>query len=245
MEVDDLNGQGHGHGAETLPSENDHMDGGDSPATRGDEWRQTFEARMDLMSQGLNQINVHLANLGRPQMTQEKFEDLEDDGEPLTPRKVSKIVNQAVNNAVSQSNELTDRRGWDNKARTEFPIKNPKFEAEFNRQWSSFRDAGGDVKHPKAVYKVCTDTARVLGLNSKVADRRDPSKDIPTGETPAGSSSGSTVSRRVGASKISDEDARVQFFKLKHADPKKVEHFKKRLEAKDDADRERARKRAR
>ena len=228
-----------------LPIEDEHLD--DNPDSSGDgQWRQTFEARMDLMSQGLDRLNQTLASLGQRPVTQEQFE-VEmggDDDEPLTPNKVAKIVNHAVDSAVKRTSAKSEREQWDAKVRSEFPIKDPKFEAEFNRQWASFRDAGGNINHPKAVYKVCSDVARAVGKATPPARRAAASEHV-SGEPPAGSTRDSSApGRRKAASKISDDDPRLEFMRLRTSDPAKVQKFKESLEAKEVAKNSRRRTRA-
>ena len=230
-------GASQSQGGENLPLEDENLG---AAAPRGDRF-ETLEARMDLLGQGLQQINQALANIGRPQMSQEQFEEEFDDDEPLNMRKVSKVVNQAINSAVAKSSDKAEREKWDTKARSEFPISDPKFEAEFNRQWASFRDAGGNMNHPRAVYKVCQDVARVLG-SSKPAPRREQSGEHISGEAPT-SGANQASQRRASSSKISDDDPRVTFFKLRNSDPKKIQKFKEGLEAKDREAVERQRRR--
>lgn len=99
------------------------------------------------------------------------------------------------------------------------------------------------MNHPKAVYKVYQDVARVLGT-SKPAQRRAQSEEQLSGEAPTSGASQSP-SRRASSSKISDDDPRVTFFKLRNSDPKKIQKFKESLEAKDKEALERQRRRAR
>lgn len=228
LETTNDSGQALDHNPGSAGLEEEALGGESSPKSS---WQQDFEARMDVMMDGIGQLSSSVGRLSQasqPQV-QEEVDDFDDD-EPLNARRVDKIVNRAVSKAVNTSNDQATRRGWDDRARKEFPISDPKFEAQFNKEWASFQGAGGNINHPRALHKVCSDTARHLGLGSKKTTRRDPTSDEPTGETPT--SAGAPVSRRTSSAKITDDDPRVAFYRLRNSDPKAVEQFKKNLEAK-------------
>jgi hypothetical protein len=205
---------------------------GEESTTHQDTWKQDLEARMDLMMDGIGQLTSSVGRIAQYNQApvQQEVEDIYDDDEPLTASRVGKIVNKAVNSAVNTSNEQSTRREWDTKARKEFPISDPKFEAQFNKEWKSFQDAGGNINHPRAVHKICSDTARILGIGNKTTTRRSAASAEPTGESP--SQTGVQTSRRAANAKILDTDPRVEFYRLRNSDPKAVEAFKKTLEDK-------------
>ncbi len=159
----------------------------------------------------------------------------DDDNEPLTPSKVRKIVQSSVANVAANNQNLSQRQIWDDKAKSEFPLSDPKFRVEFKKMWRDQVASGLDPNHPRAVHNVAQLTARHIGVVKK------PEKDAMTTQTSeAATAAAAPRSRQGSQAKIADNDPRLAFYQMKgKQSPEKLEALKKKLAARDEEGRSR------
>jgi hypothetical protein len=188
-----------------------------------------MDARFELLNGSITELRQAILDSRRPTQAQVEVPDDDDDDQPLTPSKVRRAVNQAVAHASAANQGLADRKEWDNKAKSEFPLHDPEFMLNFRREWKERTDSGLDPKHPKAVYDVAKITARLYG-SKKPAPKKDP-ETTHSSEAPSQSRQPAQRSQR---SNISDDHPSVRFYTMKGNRTKdQIENFKKKLAEKE------------
>ena len=216
----------------------DSTDGGN-----GQNWKGQFEdlnARYDLLNDTVAELRDAIVQSRRSQASAAvpQYDDLDDDSE-LTPSKVKRIVSDSIGRAVAQSTQVNDRQKWDDKAKADFPLSDPKFLREFKKEWNDMTGGGGlDPNHPKAIYQV----AKVVAKGwAKPQANRSTSSDSHTSEAPTNSpvaSSGNT-----SKIKIDDNDKQLRFYLMKGDRTKsQIENFKAKLAAKRELENKRGRR---
>lgn len=129
------------------------------------EWREGMETRVD---EGFSRIermlNTSRVNQDQRQTQAPVEEETFDDEEPITASKINKIIKNAMATGAAQSRDLTERSQWDQKAKNDFPINDPKFQREFAKGFEDFISSGGNRDHPRCVYHVAKQTAQRLGV---------------------------------------------------------------------------------
>lgn len=210
-------------------AEGGESDGGGGSAG-GSSKIEDLEARFDLLNDSLSEIRqAILAQRGGGAVKQE-MEELSDD-EPLTASKINRIVERNLTKVVASTANTNQRQQWDDKAKSEFPLADPKFLREFKREWKEQVESGLDPQHPKAIYKVAKDTARNVGVKKDPAARED-TESTQTSEAPTGNAR--RVERTAARSSVSDDDPRIRFYQMKGNLPKeKLEALKKKLGERD------------
>jgi hypothetical protein len=225
-----------------VPKENDGQapgqsaDGGEGGTTteggqesRGDTAKiEDLEARLELMTENFADLRNAILQNGKQSPAPSADIQVElDDGEPLTASKVNKIIQHNLDAAVRSGNAKQERTQWDLKAGQEFPLQDPKFLREFNREWKEQVAGGLNPNHPRALYNVAKIVARTSGVVKKEPRQRDPEAD-PT-QTSESSSSSRRPERAGGAKAVSDDDPRVALYRMGTPSKEKVEAFKKKL----------------
>ncbi len=198
--------------------------GGDSKPDR----LADMEARFEMLQDSI--VEMRNALLSSRQSAQTAPEKDIDDDEPLTPSKVKKIVRDGVAAGAAVTTNLTQRQQWDDKAKSEFPLADPKFLLEFKREWKEQVAGGLDPNHPRAVYNVAKITARTSGVVKR------PAKDPETAQTSEAPSGASRQNRQQTSrtSPISDNDPRLAFYLMKGGKSKeKIEAVKAKLAERD------------
>lgn len=204
---------------------------------QGDEgesdWKGRFEdlnARYDLLNDTVAELRDAVLSRGNSGgQSHPEVDDLDDD-EPLTGSKVKKIVSSSINQAVARNNQVSQRETWDNKAKADFPLGDPKFMREFKREWGSMTADGGlDPNHPKAVYTVARTVARGWKSQTKSANTTH-----ETSEPPSRASSDVTRPGSRKNAKVDDSDPRVKFYAMRGNKTKdQIEKFKTRISEQD------------
>lgn len=230
-------GQNPGQAAALAPAE--EGDAGDDDARAGGESSKedsisNLEARFDLLNDSLTELRQAILDrrstngAAAPQVP-----DVDDD-EPLTASKVKKIVQNGLSNVVQQNQDLVQRQTWDDKAKSEFPLSDPKFLREFKREWREQTASGLDPRHPKAVYNVAQITARSMGVK-KPAQAKPDAETAHTSEAPSSNPPPRAAANRGGRpSTVADDDPRLRFYKMKGDRTKdQIEAMKQRLGARD------------
>lgn len=215
-------GQGSPEGGETS--------GGGATSSGGSSKIEDLEARFDLLNDNFSELRqAILANRNGSPVKQE-MEELSDD-EPLTASKINRIVEKNLTKVVANTAQVNQRQQWDDKAKSEFPLADPKFLREFKREWKEQVESGLDPQHPKAIYKVAKDTARNVGVKKDPASREEES--AQTSEAPTGNGA-RRVERQTSRSSVGDDDPRLRFYQMKGNLPKeKIEALKKKLGERD------------
>lgn len=205
--------------------------GGDSKSDRLADMEARFEMLQDSM---MEMRNAFLGSRSQGAGQQSAADDIDDD-EPLTPSKVKKIVRDSVASVANANQTLSQRQQWDEKAKSEFPLSDPKFLLEFKKEWREQVEAGLNPNHPKAVYNVAKITARMTGAVKK-ATKSDAetahTSEAPTttGQRPASARSGHQRST------VSDDDPRLAFYAMKgNRTKEQLEAMKRKLGEKDAA----------
>lgn len=210
-------------GAQDANTEEGHA----GQADGGEDRIGNLEARLDLLNSGISELrNAVLQTRNAAPAAQAVVDEDIDDGEPLTGAKVSRIVQKSIASAVSQSTQVNQRQQWDDKAKSDFPLADPKFLREFQKQWNDAVNSGLDAQHPKAIYQVAKQTAAAMGTSVKQAPRRD--ADVrDTAETP---NRGGAQAPRTATAKIPDDDPRVRFYMMRgNRTKEQVAAFKTKL----------------
>jgi hypothetical protein len=192
-----------------------------------------MEARFDLLNDSLSELRQAILER-RPSAAPAPVEEIDDD-EPLTASKVKKIVQSSVSTVAAANQSLVQRQQWDSKAKEEFPLADPKFLREFKAVWKEQTSSGLDPTHPKAVYNVAQITARAMGVKKPVA-KADPetseTSEAPTSASPAARQARNGASR----SSVTDDDPRLNFYKMKGDRTKdQIDAMKKKLGDRDAA----------
>ena len=192
-----------------------------------------LNAKIDLMDDRFGELQSALAKSRQAAAPMEEEIDY-DDEEPLTARKVAKIIQSSTQRATAQSQAESQRQLWDGKAKEEFPLTDPTFEREFRRQWRDFHSAGMDTTHPRSLYQVAKATAQAIGsksVSTKPANTGRAGNDMQDSEAPSGQSSRSSSRSK---SAIDDSDPRVAFYRMKgNKSEDQIKAFKERLSAQD------------
>lgn len=136
---------------------------------------------------------------------------------------VEAIIEEKFGGLTGKIESQLDKKYWDEKAKTEYPVNDPKFKTELQRVWQDLVSAGLDPAHPRAIYKAAELTARQLGGGVKKAD-------VKTYQTAEGTREFAAPKAKP---KVSENDPRVVAYKMFTNDPKKILEFQKELEAKD------------
>lgn len=190
-----------------------------------------MEARFDLLNDSISELRQAILDRRANGATAAPVVEEIDDDEPLTASKVKKIVQSGLGNVVAQQQNLTQRQQWDEKAKSEFPLADPKFLREFKNTWKEQTGSGLDPTHPKAVYNVAQITARAMGVKKPTA-KSDP-ETTQTSEAPSANSP-SRSARSAPRSSVSDDDPRLAFYRMKGDKSKeKIEAMKKKLGERD------------
>lgn len=194
---------------------------------------EDLEARLDLMNDNFAELRDAIVKSGKHNPAPSADIQVElDDGEPLTASKVNKIIQHNLDAAVRSGNAKAERTQWDLKAGQEFPLTDPKFLREFNREWKEQVGSGLNPQHPKALYNVAKIVARTSGVKKEPV-RRDPDAD-PTQTSESSSGTRSATERRGAAKTVSDDDPRLAFYKMKGDRTKdQIDTMKKKLGERD------------
>jgi hypothetical protein len=188
-----------------------------------------MEARFEMLQDSISEMRNALLSSRTP--AQAPVEDIDDD-EPLTPSKVKKIVQSSISSAVGQNQSQNERQVWDDKAKADFPLTDPKFQLEVKKEWREQVAAGLNPNHPRALYNVAKIVARSSGVMKKPAKtdaETTHSSEAPSTQRPASAQNG----RRSG---VSDDDPRLAFYKMKGDRTKdQIEAMKRKLSEKDAA----------
>lgn len=189
-----------------------------------------LKARFDLLQETVSDFTKAVADSRRQQTAPPPQVDDIDDDEPLTGSKVKKIVQSSVAAVAAQNRTLTERQQWDAKAKSEFPLDDPKFQMEVRREWREQVQNGLDPNHPRALFNVAQITARTWG--GKKPSKTQDAETTLNSETPLNPSPRNPRSGGSSQSKISDDDPRVRFYAMKHGkNPDKIKAFKEKLGA--------------
>lgn len=200
-----------------------------SPDQVNQEKYDKLEAKYDLLLDEFGELKtaIYQSQQSRQQAAVPDVDD--DDDEPVTQSKVKKAVRQAVTDAVSQSKALNERQVWDDKARKDFNVTDPKFELELKKQWREMQVSGYDLTHPRALYEAAKRTALVTGITKK---SKPVAKDADTEHTAEPPTNSQTARKADSVDKmIPMDDPRMRFFtSIKdNNDPKKIEAMRKKL----------------
>lgn len=192
-----------------------------------------LEARMELLSDGITELRNAVLESRRQAAPAPAVEEEINDDEPLTASKVSRIVQKNLNQVVNQSNNLTQRQVWDDKAKQEFPLSDPKFLREFKQTWREQVESGLDPTHPRAIYNVAKTTALALKAKGEQPARRQAAaNDSP--EVSAARGDVRQTSRPSRTPKIADDDPRVRFYTMSGKRTKaQIERMKAKLADRD------------
>ncbi len=209
-------------------AEGDDQGGGRKPVQK--DRLEDLEARVDMINDGIAEIR----NALRPRPQPQEEVEINDD-EPLTGSKVKKIVERSINQAVAGTNAQNERAVWDQKAKDEFPLQDPKFRREFQKLFKEQVESGLDPKHPKAIYNVARLTSKELGTPAPKREERETVRDErETSEAPSGGGSSRVQPRNGARSNVRDDDPRVSFYTMKGGKTKEqIEAFKQKLGQKD------------
>lgn len=192
-----------------------------------------LNAKYDLLLDNFNELRTAIVQQNNVRSTAtEVVEEEWDDDEPLTGSKVNKIVQKAITSAVSQNAATSDRKTWDDKAKTDFPVSDPKFQMELKKVWNELRDSGLDPNHPRALYMAAKATAKNIGF--KKSTKSTSKSDEFTSEAPTASRSGASRSSSSKVAMVSEDDPRVSFYRMRgEKDPKKIEALRIKLAERD------------
>lgn len=222
-------GQPGGQGRANAPSESQDSSGRQE-TSRGSEDVEDLKARVDLLNDNFAELRNAILT-SRQGSGRAEIEEISDD-EPLTASKVNKIVEKNLTRAVASSTQLQERRQWDDKAKSEFPLADPKFLREFKREWKEMVDSGLDPNHPKAVYQVAKATARTVGVRKEPGRQEESS--TQTSEAASSGTSSQRTERRGTRNAISDDDPRIRFYRMKGPKTKeRIEAIKQKLGERD------------
>lgn len=226
---------GQNPGQESAPAVSEEGDAGDDSArgrTKGDPRYENLEARFELLNDSLSELRQAILESRSPGRGQAEPQVDIDDDEPLTASKVKKIVQSGLGNVMQQNQDLVQRQTWDDKAKSEFPLSDPKFLREFKKEWREQTSAGLDPRHPKAVYNVAQITARSMGVKKPAA--KPDAETAHTSEAPTGSPSTRQTAKSGSRSTVSDDDPRLAFYRMKGNKSKdQIEAMKQKLGERD------------
>lgn len=231
MVPNENDGQPHGQSAEAGGEGGDNSEGGGG-ARGGSSKLEDLEARIDLINDNFAELRSAILQKNAPAPSASVQVELDDDT-PLNAKKVNAIIQQNLDAAIRNGNAKAERQTWDMKAGQEFPLKDPKFLREFQREWREQVESGLDPRHPKALYNVAKIVARSSGVVKREPQRRDPEADPTLTSEP--SSQGRRTERTGGAKAVSDDDPRVKLYKMGGPSKERVENFKKKLGERDAA----------
>lgn len=218
---------GQNSGQESSGSEG--SDSGKAPKGGEDDRFEKMEARFELLNGSISDLRSAILESRRTTAQAPVQED--NDDEPLTPSKVRKIVQSSVANASAANQSLAERREWDQKAKSEFPLSDPKFLLEFKREWGEQTAAGLDPNHPRAVYNVAKIVARAVG--TKKPAPRD-AETAHTSEAPTNSPRERQQSSRTTRTSVRDDDPRLQFYMMKgNRTKEQIESVRQKLSERD------------
>ena len=136
---------------------------------------------------------------------------------------VEAIIEEKLGSINSKVETQLDKKYWDQKAQSEFPVKDPKFLSQLQKNWNDLVASGLDPGHPKAIYKAAELTARQVGGAAVKSD----AKNFQSAEA------GREFQAPKAKAKVSENDPRVRAYKMWNTDPKKIAEFQKELELKD------------
>lgn len=211
---------------------NDAPSGNEPP-----EYYRKLEAQVGLLADSIGELRESVLS-SRPSQ-QAAVEEEFDDDEPLTARKASTLVSRAVSRAVSQRSLAEEKREWDNRVKSEFPVSDPEFQRELKREWREFAENGGDPTAPRSLYYVAKHVAKgwkkpgatkSATKSTQLDDDTQTTSEVPT--------SGASRQSRRGKVSVSDNDPRLRFYQMKgNISAEKLERLKQKL-AEQDARRE-------
>lgn len=192
---------------------------------------EELQAQISQMAEQIAAIPTQLQELSKPKPQQ------------LTPEQQQQLWQQDPNAALSNvldqkmgklKNDLQiehQRQYWDDKAKQEFPVNDPKFKAQLKKEWEELRNDGLDPNSPRAVYRAAKNAALVMGIKEKKSQVTNQGT-VPSAEAPAAVSQTKVGSR----SAIPDNDPRVQVYMMSSSKPRtkeQINDFKQKLMIKD------------
>lgn len=77
---------------------------------------------------------------------------------------IESIVAEKLSTQTDVIKREMDKKSWDTKVESEFPIKDPAFMQELKVQWDSLLASGLDPSNPRAVYKAAEAAALARGI---------------------------------------------------------------------------------
>ena len=217
---------------ENLPSTEDQGD--QSPSESVDDRFEQQQANYDLLSGNFEELKETIfegfKQLQRPPAT---VEEPVDEEEGLTESKVERIIKRSLQAHGDVQNNNNQRAVWDQKAKDEFPLHDPKFLKEFKREWKE-QIAGGLMQtHPRALYNVAKMTARLVGLNKRKTEAKVEEEPLDTGEPPAPRRTVKESSGKFVLSKDEKVRQQVSFYNMRgDRTPKQLAAFQQDLEDK-------------
>lgn len=91
------------------------------------------------------------------------------------------LVRHELNQFKQEARIETQKQYWDEKAKTEFPVNDPKFKKALEAEWADLNESG--FNNPKSLYKACENAALKLGVKNKTATQATQTTSTQTVET--------------------------------------------------------------